>query len=402
MTVPDAETLELLHDEPELLAIADSIAATQRRRRVPRRLLVAVAAVLIAAAVALAAPWQDDDGAGSLIAERALAALPERGPVLHGVLEFRFATQVNLKTGRSRPVPLRIESWYDEERELLRTRAWRQGQLLGDTTSRDAGDSFEAAIVQGFAKAADVTRKALVDGRARVIGEDRVRGHEVYWIAATSPEDDNGFDVAVDRDTYELVQTRGRGSERADETLTVLTFEYLPRREGVFGTPRPGVGSGLTAGAGALITPTTLAEARDALGQEPAVWAGPAVEERSLGGVDSLEVQIDSGPNAGTRGKALELIYGARGTWPPDPDSVSITQASLGDPGREYVSEREPLPPEGFVELQSSTGGTQKKQFTRWSGQLRRGGLVVNVVGPSRALVIEVARSLREIPARAG
>ena len=45
MTVRDIETLEVLRDEPELLAIADAVAATQtrRRQRPPRRLLVAVA-----------------------------------------------------------------------------------------------------------------------------------------------------------------------------------------------------------------------------------------------------------------------------------------------------------------------------------------------------------------------
>jgi hypothetical protein len=78
VTVRDVETLEVLRDQPELLAIADAVASTQRRRRrLPRRLLLAAAAALAAAAVALLAPRQGENS-GGLVSERALAALPAR------------------------------------------------------------------------------------------------------------------------------------------------------------------------------------------------------------------------------------------------------------------------------------------------------------------------------------
>src|SRR5215217_4602765 len=208
--VRDVETLEVLRGEPELLAIADAVLATQRRRRrrPPRRLLVAVAAVVAAAAVALAAPWEDDGG--SIVTERALAALPARGPVLHAVLEYRYGEWVELKSGRPRQLLARSESWYDEERQLFRSRGWRGGRPVGDVTVDEAGDSFDAAMVKGFAQSAEIVRRSLENGRMRVAGEDRVRGREVYWLETTSPKDDNGYDVAVDRDTYEFVQVRGR------------------------------------------------------------------------------------------------------------------------------------------------------------------------------------------------
>ena len=73
-TLVDLETVEALDAHPDLLAIADAIAATQRkpRRQLPITRLVVVAAVLgLAIAAALISPWQ---GRGSGFVERALAA----------------------------------------------------------------------------------------------------------------------------------------------------------------------------------------------------------------------------------------------------------------------------------------------------------------------------------------
>src|SRR5689334_14850891 len=110
----DRELLELLADDPALLAIADAIAATgarSQRRRPPRRLLLAVVALVVAASVALIAPWSTSRGG---VVQKALAAVSSNS-VLHVVLVSPLAGEstVNLKTGTSKPAVLRVEQWFD-------------------------------------------------------------------------------------------------------------------------------------------------------------------------------------------------------------------------------------------------------------------------------------------------
>ena len=405
MTVRDIETLELLQDQPELLAIADAVVSTQRRRRrLPRRVLLAVAAVLAAAVVALLAPWQNEDGRG-LVPERALAALPAKAPVMHLVLEQQLGTRVNLETGRLSPVLVRSESWYDQERSLLRVREYRDGRLLGDWTVRAAGNSFDAAMVMGFAQAADVIRKALADGRARVVGEARIRGRDVYLLDA-EPEP-GGYQgperIAIDKHTYELVQLR-RGESFAGSPefeLNVLAFDYLPRRDGVFG--RPGPGNSITAGSGsgAEIIATNLAAARTALGGEVALWAGPELDGKAIGAVELHDVEVDSPAGRPIRGKALALTYGAGGLGPRRRGSVVLTQIRADDPARSYLEEASKTPA-GFADLHSGMmGSDQNRMFRSWTASLRHDGFLVQIEGADRELVLRAARTLRPIPAGA-
>ena len=294
MTVRDLETLEVLRDEPQLLAIADAVDSTQRRRkRLPRRVLLAAAAALVAAAVALLAPWQNENG-GGLVTERALAALPASGPVMHVKLEQRLGTRVNLETGRLSPALVTSESWYDQGRSLLRVRGYRDGHLLTDSTTSDPGESLDAAMVVGFARAAEIFRQALADGRARVVGETRIRGRDVYLL---DPEPEpGGFQgpvrIAIDKHTYELVQLRAGESFAGspEYELNVLAFEYLPRRDGLFGRPRPG---STDTGSSAASTSTDLATARTALGGKVALWAGPELGGNAIGAVELQDVDVD-------------------------------------------------------------------------------------------------------------
>jgi hypothetical protein len=191
------------------------------------------------------------------VTERALAALPTTAPVMHVVLAQRVGTRVHLETGRLSSVPVRSESWYDQERALLHVRGYRDGRLLADSTVRAAGDSLDAAMVLGFVQAADVIRKALADGRARIVGEARIRGRDVYLLdAEAEPGGIQGpMRIAIDKHTYELVQVRsGQSFAGSPEyELNVLAVEYLPRRDGLFG--RPGPDNSFT-GSGAEIIPT--------------------------------------------------------------------------------------------------------------------------------------------------
>jgi hypothetical protein len=294
MNVRDVETLEVLRDQPELLAIADAVASTRRRRRrLPRRLLLAAAAALAAVGVALLAPWQGENSGGGLVTERALAALPARGPVMHVIVEQRLGTRMELETGRLSPVLVRTESWYDQERSLLRVRAYGDGRLLGDATGRDTGDSFDTALVLGFARGAEIFRQALADGRARVVGEARIHGRDVYLLdAEPEPGGSQGpTRIAIDKHTYELVQLRLGESVagRAEYELNVLAFEYLPRRDGLFGRPGPDSSMMMRMRIGpgwfTEITPTDLAAARTALGGKVALWAGPELGGKAIGAV---------------------------------------------------------------------------------------------------------------------
>jgi hypothetical protein len=401
VTIRDVETLEVLRDQPELLAIADAVASTQRRRRrLPRRLLLAAAAALAAAAVALLAPWQGENS-GGLVSERALAALPARGPVMHVILEQRLGTRVDLENERQSPVLVRSESWYDKERSLFHIRAYRDGRLLVDSTTRDVGQSFDAAMVLGFARAAEIFRQALADGRARVVGETHIRGRDVYLLDA-EPEP-GGFQgpmrIAIDKHTYELVQFRAGETfaGRPEYELNVLAFEYLPRRDGLFGRPRPG---STDTGSSAASTPTDLAAARTALGGKVALWAGPELGGKSIGAVELQDVDVDSPLGRGIRGQALEVTYGAGGFGPPRRDSIVLTQIRADDPARSYLEEASTTPP-GFADLHSGMTGSGQNQFRSWTASLRHDGFLVQIQGPDRALVLRAAQELRPIPAGA-
>ena len=71
----DDEVLELLADEPELLAIADAVVETQRPRRRVRPVGVVASAVVLAAVVALAFALWPDGGSHGISDSTAVAAI---------------------------------------------------------------------------------------------------------------------------------------------------------------------------------------------------------------------------------------------------------------------------------------------------------------------------------------
>lgn len=77
---------------------------------------------------------------------------------------------------------------------------------------------------------------------------------------------------------------------------------------------------------------------------------------------------------------------------------MSIRQARDDGVGREYIGTDE-VPPAGFAELQSGSKVVRGREFPRWNAVLRHGGLLVAIDGPTRELVLDIARSLRPIPA---
>jgi hypothetical protein len=281
----DRELVEMLSQEPELLAIADALVATQRpERTVPRRktarlrrrwsyLATASAVAAAALALLLAAPWR---GSGSLVG-RALAAVGN-GPVLHVVTEQSSLARpwyqpVSLATGKPLPVTIRRAIWFDHSRDLKKTIttvngivteplletpdggftstvavytcAWIAAHPIAATKARvscnanmqngtkprhipEQPPTLDLALA-GFV---DQYRSALASGRATRIGTGEVDGHRVIWLRITVSGQDAAFypreeEVAIDASSYAPVLVRTTGAQASEfKVLDIGTQRY--------------------------------------------------------------------------------------------------------------------------------------------------------------------------------
>ena len=137
MTVRDPEVLDVLGDEPELLAIADAVASTAerpRRRRVAP--VVGAAACAVAALVLLVVdPWGDG---GPSLAGRALAAIGD-GPIVHAVVRYQLPGQrIELATGKAQPIVRTAQVWADEQKGLVLVVVRADGEVVRRVTTRIA------------------------------------------------------------------------------------------------------------------------------------------------------------------------------------------------------------------------------------------------------------------------
>jgi len=240
MSVRDREVLELLRNEPELLAIADAIAETEGlRRRRPVRALFAVAAIAVGlCALVLAAPWDRGGGNGSVLGQ-ALAAMPAGGPVVH------------LTSSLDAPGAEAIisESYYYPAKHLLRVITRDHGQVVSDFTTRAAEDEF--TTFPGFLDQAAFYRKALQQGAAKRVGEGTWRRRPVYWVQLEK----GGrlqLRIGLDRNTYRPVVFRGvtpKGSP-AGFQLAVLGMNYVSPSAAEFDTDAPVLVRGTILGPG--------------------------------------------------------------------------------------------------------------------------------------------------------
>jgi hypothetical protein len=162
MSIRDPEVLEALHDEPELLAIADAVEETQRlpsRRRALSRSAVLVA--VGAAALVAALLWPSGGGRNPIL-DRALAAIGN-GPVLHLVSRAPTGQElVNLKTGRTTLPTFEFESWSDRSLRRFHFLIRENGRVVAellypqDRTRDmhvDAPDAAYAAFWSGYRRA---------------------------------------------------------------------------------------------------------------------------------------------------------------------------------------------------------------------------------------------------------
>jgi hypothetical protein len=199
MTLRDVEVIELLADEPELLAIADAVSATQRKAAAPQRRRVVVrSAIVVAAAIAavvavLAAPQSHSGGvlgggpgdARAAILTRALAALGS-GQIMHVVSEGPAGSSyVDLKTGKRTPAVLTEELWTARHNlRALHLVDRVNGRVVGELRPGDYVGSTDAGTSGAFVALWTGYHAALRNktAAAELGGRGTVDGHSVYWI----------------------------------------------------------------------------------------------------------------------------------------------------------------------------------------------------------------------------
>lgn len=394
----DRELVDALDGRPELLAVADAVAAAAPPRgRSLRRAAAPVAlAVAALAALVVAAPWR----AEPFTAERALAAIGDR-PVLHAVVTNVDPKRalLDLETGRSLPVVEQVEYWFDAGAGRLRARVSIDGRretefvqgpdgFVADNGQTFAGQGEPARLDPALSGFASRYREALDSGAARVVGERTVEGRTALVLRfGVGPA---GEEVALDPESYRPLAFRWLLADGAQRWWRVISIESVDRDPALFAPPArsPDRPSELTAGTLRTLAP---AEVADAFGR-PAEWPGPAV-----GGVELTEIQLDRvrprwRDGRETEARGLELVYGD----PRDRDARSLVVFVGTSAVETFAFTRGPLPDPGYLRLDGVPRGDRAAEM--WFGSMQRDGLVYSFRSPSRELVVEAARSLSPIP----
>jgi hypothetical protein len=374
MTVlADREILELLHDRPDLLAVADAIGVTQpRRRSVPRLVLAPVVVAAAAVALLLVGPWQ---GPGASVVDRALAAVGG-GPVIHAVVEYSWPQDVvvNLATGAEHERVHRNEYWYDEQRGTLRDRAVTEGGSAIDYIVRDG---VEARLDRALAGFGTGYRAALSDGRARVTGNTVFNGRPAKLIEFEPGSSGAVEEVTIDAKTFIPLSfhTTYEGGRRSPE-WRVVTIESVSRDPLNFTLPKstPRVDSGEVSAE----RPASPADAERALGAAPLRLAGEPVDSVL---VSRTKAYLTDGTTI--NGVLVRFVYGKV--------RVSLARDTAGRYAIGFGEGEFPTPPEGSVAV---TGN----DADGWQGELRQDGFAVMIGAPTKRQVVEAARRLRLEP----
>jgi hypothetical protein len=396
VTVRDNEVVELLRDEPELLAIADAVAATQdaprrapaRARRLAPRLVAVAAAVAAVIAVVLLAP--DRVGHRSVI-ERALAAIGN-GRVLHlRTLTPSGTVFVDLRTGRRTVEKFENEFWYDRDTKrfhvLMRVRGhvadfvWPDDAKAG-MTLEGAADSAFTALWSGY-------REALANGTAKLEREGRVDGHPVYWlrfrwVRAGLP----GTEVAIDSDTYKPIVFREYVSRTRHVDERVLLAETTDFRAEDF--KRLGgdlFGGSSSSGGSSMDLPAP---------KHPSVHAPWLTPGKDAAGLPLAAVNPYTATANGRTVHGVELVYGRLGK-PGQP--IGLAPLTIVELPRPEDPDFWKYVPRGSVAIQQGESGDGRRTQTRWTGYVVTRRMYVTIeTSRGEQAVVSVARALR--PAR--
>jgi hypothetical protein len=393
----EPELVELLADDPELLALADAIASTRagRRRHRAARIVVAAAAAAALAALAVSSPWQGSSRPS--LVDRALAAIGS-GPVIHAVLEHErpdAQVAVDLATGRERQLPVTTEIWFDDERKLehsifriddqlkyesLQTRTrlvTRQGSL--PSAAAPWLDPALREFVDGY-------RSALSSGRATRDGTGVVDGRPVTWLRFALER--RGYErVAIDAQTSlpVRVETYGDGPPSVYE---VRRIEALPEGRGDFTRPR-------------IDTPIAESYRRLPAHIEPgaatrvlpgALAVGDSFRGLSLVKVVETKLSTTFKPDEHVSPrltKGLEFDYGTD-VFRGDEPFVVVAETTGPQPQNGWGDA--PIPRRNEVVVGEDTVMLVRPH---WIGLTVKDGIYVTILAPNRELVLAAARALR-------
>ena len=392
MTLRDPELLELLADKPELLAMADAVAATQpppRRSgmRRPAVRLAALAAIAVAIlAVALVLP-QGKHG----IVDRAIAAIGD-GRILHLVVEAPTGTvDVDLQSGRRTVEQYRAEVWADQELNRMHVVAIFKGQVIADMLwPQDAKDGMTVGPVDpAFTALWTGYRKALEDGTAKRAGEGVAFGHRVYWLRF-SPADAKsaGSEVAVDAETFKPIVWRvDNGGRPVDqhivlaETTDLASADFTRR-----GPPMLGdlYSSGSSSSSGGVInsTPSTTV---------PSGWlsAGAEADGHKLAAVLPQTVTTDDKRTI----HGFQLVYGDLDHGLGARNATTVDELAQPDfPGTwEHI-------PAGTVRIQQGQSSGSNGDHSEWIGYLVKGNRYITITTRhGEQALVDIARALRTV-----
>jgi hypothetical protein len=449
MTLRDVEVIELLADEPELLAIADAVSATQRkaaapqRRRFVVRCAIAVAAAIAAVAAVLAVPQSHSGGllgggvggAKAAILTRALAALGT-GQIMHVVSEGPAGTSyVDLKTGKRTPAVLREELWTNRHGFRLHLVERVNGRVVADFRPGDRGfGSYAGFRDPAFLALWTGYRAALGNKYAPAVlgGRGTVDGRSVYWIRfplwynqkcarpstrtfCRRPTRLAQTKVALDARTFKPILERTYEAGRRFDTriLVAETIPYRPpelyKRLGpkLFNAMSPGHPfsghpfAGLT-----RREKNKLGLGRDThrlskRGVVPAPWltAGKTVAGLRFRHVSRLLSQpLDQ---VATLPVAWRLIYRAvRLVYKPGSHgSPALLPTTAID---ETFRPADPRPwkglPPGSIEVQPGESVTKSGAHRLWTGYLVKHGVYITISTPAgEHTLLKIARALRPV-----
>lgn len=348
----DREVVELLKDEPELLALADAVSATAVQGRTSARrhwVSIAVAAALIGAALAVVVGLPSSPP----VVERALAAVGTR-PLL--VARFERANQndslVDLATGAVTPSRVRVTAVADDATGVLRVRVRHNGALISD--------SVAAAGVPGDTVGVDETLAHFVRGYRRALrsgAADERRVKEATSLVVPSL----GLTVALDNHASPRVITGARRwrvvaiGSRTDRRL------LEPRN-------RP---LAVTRGDVVARRPLTVDQARRSLAGHALVPRGTAVYAERLRSIRGTQSVLSVGVR-------LELSHVVV-------QEALAPEAAYGFAEGRLTFDSNPIPT-GAVDLHGQPGD--------FIGQLKIGRVYVTLRSRSRQALLAVARAL--------
>lgn len=448
MTLRDVEVIELLAGEPELLAIADAVSATQPRRAPSkrRRLLVRgaiVVAVAVAAVVAvLAAPQSHSGGvldggpgsASAAILTRMEAAIGS-GQIMHVIRQGPAGTTfVDLKTGKRTPAVLTEELWTNRHGFRLHLVVRLNGRVVGDLRPRDrhvgayAGPQTPAFLALWTGYHAALGNKYAP---AELGGRGTVNGRSVYWIRFPNWYNQNcrpptkpfcgkptrlaQTKVAIDAHTFKPILERTYEDGRRFDVRILLAeaIPYRPRE--LYRRLGPKLFNGMFAGHPFSGHPFVGISRREkhglGLGRNlhrvrsravvPAPWltAGKTIAGLRFRHVERLFSQpLDQvgGLPMAWRGvyRAVRLVY-----KPPSRGSRGPFTTTAID---ETFRPADPRPwkgiPQGSIEVQPGQSVTKSGVHPLWTGYMIKHGVYITISTPAgEPALLKIARELHRV-----